>query len=511
MKREWILPLLLALLAYGGTCWAPFIFDDHHQIEANYYLQTATEPFSFYFKPVWYGIRGLQDSRYYRPTMIAEFWAVWHFLGHQAFWFHLVNMLLHALVTLLVCVLGQRLFNDRAMVLVAGLVFAVHPVHSEAVSWIACSGDLMAALFTLLAYIWCERPLPAAICLFFALTSKEVALTVVAIRVFELLMTDRRGDAINTALVSGAVFLVYLGLRLSLLLQFGGGVNQFFPRSYFFEIFVRYLGMLILPTSFDLHHGPEFLGDPSLERILLYAVPAVGFLALLGLFWKRQWTVPLLCCSWIAITLVPACNLFPVPLPLGERSAYLASVASCWLTGWLLTRKPNTILIGLLVILPLYSWQLSSRLPDWCDEVRLWGSSVARHPQNYEPLRGLAANLLLEGSYLKAENLYARLLAAVPDDPDNRVGLAESLMGQHRWNDALKLLAPLPPGEQLAICLFHLERYPEAVAVFSSRPTSPGRDLWLGLCYQKMGQPQAAQSILGGSADPRAKLLLQRL
>ena len=99
----------------------------------------------------------------------------------------------------------------------------------------------------------------------------------------------------------------------------------------------------------------------------------------------------------------------------------------------------------------------------------------------------------------------------LPDDPDNRVGLAESLMGQHRWNDALKLLAPLPPGEQLAICLFHLERYPEAAAVFSSKPASPSRDLWLGLCYQKMGQPQAAQSILSGSPDPRAKLLLQRL
>ncbi|HEY9421106.1 MAG TPA: hypothetical protein VIW92_06810, partial [Thermoanaerobaculia bacterium] len=149
--------IVLAVLAiYGWTVGFEFVFDDHVQIERNPWLRDPAGVRLFFTEPFWafYKDRGPGPSNYYRPVF-----GVFNLLIAQAFglWpaaFHAASVALHAGVSLLVAAAARRLIQGErrdAAALAAGLLFAVHPSHAEAVAWAAGQADLLAALLTLLS------------------------------------------------------------------------------------------------------------------------------------------------------------------------------------------------------------------------------------------------------------------------------------------------------------------------------------------------------------------------
>ena len=89
----------------------------------------------------------------YRPLVTATFKLNHLISGFQPFGFHLVNVILHSLVTFLFVALADATLPTRAGVTVAGVVFAAHPVHVEAVAGIVGRADLLAAVFFLLSIL----------------------------------------------------------------------------------------------------------------------------------------------------------------------------------------------------------------------------------------------------------------------------------------------------------------------------------------------------------------------
>src|SRR5204863_7486006 len=109
------------------------------------------------------------DTSVYRPLAIATYALDWS-VG-SAGWFHAVNLMWHIGASVLVALRARRWAGDAAG-LVAGLVFAVHPVHVEAVANVVGRNELMAAVFTLLAVyaalehgsvLWSAAALAAAV------------------------------------------------------------------------------------------------------------------------------------------------------------------------------------------------------------------------------------------------------------------------------------------------------------------------------------------------------------
>ena len=94
----------------------------------------------------------------YRPL------TVWSFLANQALSpsnpmpFHGVNILLHALVTVLGTALTWRLSGSRAVAVITGILFAVHPIHTEAVANVVGRAELLAAAFSIAARCWSSWP-----------------------------------------------------------------------------------------------------------------------------------------------------------------------------------------------------------------------------------------------------------------------------------------------------------------------------------------------------------------
>ena len=119
-------------------------------------------------------------DQYYRPLGLLSHALDWTLWGQNAMAFHATNVILHALSTMLVFVLGRR-FMDAAGAAMAALLFGLHPANHEAVFWIAARFDLLATLFMLLALVCLFRDDGRAYamgvaCFGLALLSKESAL-----------------------------------------------------------------------------------------------------------------------------------------------------------------------------------------------------------------------------------------------------------------------------------------------------------------------------------------------
>jgi predicted membrane-bound dolichyl-phosphate-mannose-protein mannosyltransferase len=79
--------------------------------------------------------------------MTLGYLVCYRLFGMRAYGFHLVSLSLHALIVCFVFALTERLTGDRVCAFVAGALFALHPVHTESVAWIAAVTDIEVTFF----------------------------------------------------------------------------------------------------------------------------------------------------------------------------------------------------------------------------------------------------------------------------------------------------------------------------------------------------------------------------
>jgi len=92
-------------------------------------------------------------TAYYRPILIISFMLDAAFGKTSPFAYHLTNILIHLVMSCLVFKLFTKLVYDRPKALFCGLIFSVHPLLSQAVSWIPGRNDSLMAMFGLAAFI----------------------------------------------------------------------------------------------------------------------------------------------------------------------------------------------------------------------------------------------------------------------------------------------------------------------------------------------------------------------
>lgn len=170
---------ILVFLIYSGSLGAGFKWDDHNLIEDNHEIKTWSNTIDIFTKP----LHGF--SAYYRPLQTLSYkldYSVWK-LNPSGY--HLTNILLHFLNTLLLFTLIVLLTKNKRAAWASALLFACHPALAEPVNYISSRSDLLVALFILLASIFYSLreiknekapSLLALFCFILALLSKEIAL-----------------------------------------------------------------------------------------------------------------------------------------------------------------------------------------------------------------------------------------------------------------------------------------------------------------------------------------------
>ncbi|XP_019959202.2 protein O-mannosyl-transferase TMTC2 [Paralichthys olivaceus] len=144
----------VALLLYVNTLGADFCYDDSRAIKTNQDLLPETPWINIFYDDFWGTLLTHSGShKSYRPLCTLSF-RLNHAVGGLEPWgYHLVNVALHGAVTGLFTALARLLLGGGLWSLLAGLLFASHPIHTEAVAGVVGRADEGAALFFLLSLL----------------------------------------------------------------------------------------------------------------------------------------------------------------------------------------------------------------------------------------------------------------------------------------------------------------------------------------------------------------------
>jgi hypothetical protein len=442
--RRFRIPVLVALAAaivYIGSLWNGFALDDVPIVLLNPLVQGGGDGvWRAFGEPYWPADFG---GKMYRPLPVATY-ALDALLGGPA-WFHAVNVLWHVAASVAVALLGRRLAGERAA-LAAGLLFAVHPVHVEAVANVVGRAELMAALFAVLcvyAALGGRHPLWSALALAAGLLSKENAVVAPALVAWAWLLGIERPERRRILVCAAgwvAVFVLYAALRWSVLhayVRFDAvapvfiGLDPVAIRLTAVAALADVARLLVLPVSLRVEYTP-------LERTAVHSVMDVRFLlgfvavaawaVLLLLAWRRGRKVEAFGLGWIALAYLPVANLvFPTGLLLGERTLYLPSVGLALTAGVLLAGVSRRALVPALALLTvLGGWRSAARVPVWRDDRSVTLSILEDSPESYRgPSR---TGAMMQGARRpeRALEAYRLAIAAHPFDGNVYVAAADA-------------------------------------------------------------------------------------
>ncbi|XP_075066641.1 protein O-mannosyl-transferase TMTC1 [Mixophyes fleayi] len=153
------LPALVAGLCFGRSLLGEFVHDDIWAILNNPDSRGETN-LSSVFKNDFWG-KAMNDNtshKSYRPLCVLSFRINVYLGGLDPFYFHAVNVVFHCTVSSLLCyICSTAVFEDRWLSLASALLFAVHPVHTEAVAGIVGRADVLSCLLFLLTFLFYIR------------------------------------------------------------------------------------------------------------------------------------------------------------------------------------------------------------------------------------------------------------------------------------------------------------------------------------------------------------------
>lgn len=489
-------PLRAALLlaaacgvAYFGSPANGFVLDDHPIILGNPMVTDASRMTDAFFQPYQGDDR---NDLLYRPLTTLSLSVQWALHGPAAWAFHAVNVLLHVAATILAWLLARALLPSRPLAaLIGALLFAVHPIHTDAVSSIVNRSEILAAAFAVGAFLaffrWAtggRRGLlaTAAGCYLAALMSKESGAPVIGFALLWGLVDSRRARPAGRFVAGWTVAFVlplalYAGLRFAALdgalvassNRYFHGVDAIPTVLTVLGVWARYLKLLLVP--FPLAADYSYLSIPIASGPLdpwplagLIAVPLVfaGTAALLLASRRGPGLAAAgLGLGWFLLFMAPASNVVPLMIPMAERITYGATVGAflafgvgaeaLWAwgaggrdggTGRVAPRPVVATLVpaALALVLAIFAGITIDRERAWRDDLSLAADNVATHPRNALMLANLASALANRGDLEAGAAALARAVEVGPSRWDFRLALAEMLHDAGRHDDEARVL-----------------------------------------------------------------------
>jgi tetratricopeptide (TPR) repeat protein len=479
--------------AYGDSLGGPFLYDDRVWITWNPRIHSLWPPWELLAVPP-------GSATYGRPLLTLSF-ALNYAVGAAAPWgYHLANLVLHALATLVLFGVVRRTLaylpgtfpheggRTRAA-FSAALLWAVHPLLTESVTYVAQRAESLMGLFylfSLYAFIRAVqgpggRPwlLASVLSSLAGMETKQAMVTAPVL----ILLYDRTFESGGFAeafrrrgAYYGGLALTWLPL-LSLrsgLRDFGVGYHMGFSWwSYgLTEAWVvgHYLLLSFWPYPLVFDYGADIVA--STGQVLPWVLLLVALLAaaLAGCLLRRS--AAAFAVLAVFILLAPTSSVIPIAFePMAESRMYLplAALAACAgaAASLLLGRKALPLVLAAALLLGTASW-LRNR--DYRSEVALWADTVRRRPDNARARLALGSAFAQENRPAEAAAQFAAALRITPGDFEARLNYG--------------------------LALYHLGRPDEALAQYrgltAPSPDSPALHLDIGLALEAQGRAEEA-------------------
>jgi Tfp pilus assembly protein PilF len=475
-KRSWLLGgfLLLSFLLYANSVVNGFVYDDHSQIERNPYVHS----FAYIGKIFGSSLLAQQGKQaapnFYRPIVNFSFLLCYKLFGLSPYGFHLISILLNCVVVWLVFAVSAELFSSEWLGLIAAAVFALHPIHTEAVAWVDGVSDLYVSVFYLLAFllflrqeheqgqrgIWVRTGMLASFAL--ALLSKETAMTFpVLVTVYEYLCRSDRLATSWTQKLSryGWVWVtqfIYLVVRTI-------SVGRLAPARLHTDISSRealfsalaligqYAEKLVWPAPLLAFYPFQKSASFADARVLLGLAAVAGVGAAFVLLWKsaRLYAFALF---WMCLTIAPALNArWMTATVFAERYLYLPSVGFSWLLAGAILwcwRRPKAWTRGLrwalgasaVIVALLAGREIVARNRDWKDDRTLVVRTLEVRPDSPNMRNDLGLMKWYDGDHDEAERQWQLALSYKPDTVEVLANLGFARLEENRYEEAIAYL-----------------------------------------------------------------------
>jgi Flp pilus assembly protein TadD len=493
----------VAAAVYLNTVPNGLVVDDVQQIVENEWITGSHHLRTIFTSGVW-DFEG-RASSYYRPAMYVLYMATYSLAGRAAWAYHLLNILFHVAATLLVAVLAWRVFPrsepQHAPLLapwfIAGLLFAVHPIHTEAVAWSAGIADLGLTVFGLLAVVChieaAERgwswDIAAAAAWCAALLSKETAFVIPLLAAaYDLIFLPRANRANrlrNGIVVFAPAAALYIGLRVHALrglMPTAGGL-ALAPSAYglaVLALLAGYIEKLVLPVNLNFWHAftpPAAL----LSAEALRAATIVGLAVAAAIFVFANRTARFA----VLLTIVPLLPTFHLGAlnqglenAFAERYLYLPSVGFVLLVALMLDslrvrNRPHwAAAVAAVLLAGSYAVATVARNPVWKDQLTLWTDTVRKSPHSGIAHMNYGAALIYSGRKAEGSAEMRRAATMNPGLVERQLVLATMYVNAGLWMKAILALH----------------------TTLALDPTCAPARYNLGLVYESQGQVGAASA-----------------
>jgi protein O-mannosyl-transferase len=485
---HFILIVLLGIAAYSGTFHVPFVFDDRSSITDNPLVKDLG---NFITR------REAYPANEQRYIGYLTFALNYRFCGLDVKYYHAVNLAIHIINALLVYLLIVLTFRTdflkkssiagsaRWIALFASALFIVHPVQTQAVTYIVQRLTSLAVLFYLASLVFFIKArfslrregfngltatafyLTSLIFALLAMKTKEMSFTLPFIAaLYEFYFFDEKTR--KRLLILFPMFITILIIPVSMAFAHESGGNilsdlntaatiSALPRWDYlltqFSVILTYIRLLFLPVNQNLdYYYPitHSLLNPRAFGPLLMILCMLGAAALIFVRSRKAGDAAMRLVSfgilWFFVTLSVESSIIPIQDVIFEHRVYLPSVGffmamSCafaltarkWFEG---TRVPIYVAAAVVLTLLVAAY---ARNNVWASELSLWQDNVKKSPGKSRPYNELGMVLSKKGGYVPAKALFEKAIQLDPryPEPYNCLGIVYKNQGQ---NDRARVL-----------------------------------------------------------------------
>jgi Tfp pilus assembly protein PilF len=523
------------VITYRNAFGGPFIFDDLTQILQNPHIQSWQWPWAF-----------IENNR--RPFLYATLAYNFHVSGFNAFAYHEFNIRVHILAGMMLFLLVRKTLrltsmkesfreNADVLALASAILWLVHPVHTQAVTYIIQRAESLMGLLFLSAMVFSSQYftakkfpwlIAAGIASFLAGLTKEVALVLPLMVLFydrtfisrdlRTALEKHRLLYIALSLTWVAMFYLYFTTSPEERLTAGFGMQGMSPLLYLINqpaVILHYVGVSLWPSNliFDYEWPPV----TPMRDLWPSIVVLLSWIVVMAVAFRRYRAVSFLFLSFLII-LLPSSSVIPLKDLIFEYRLYLS--LCCWSVGIVLllhwsaeyvvnarNRRAIFILIVTLIAVVL-GGMTYQRNKTYANEEVLWLDVIKKQPLNSRALNNLGEYLLRINRDADAKKCFLQSLAVNSNYPDVYANLSTVVGREGHPQEALEYAqkaVSMSPDFAIAhnnagSALSQMGRYSEAIPYFEKTIelgfVQEGVTLNLAVALANSGQPVKAINIL---------------
>ena len=506
------LVVILGVSVYYNSVGGKFVWDDFYLIKNNKVIQSGSNISDVFTKDIG-STTGMQYN-FYRPLQMLVYAVNYSLVGLDVELYHVTSIMFHIFVGLCILWLTNILCGDKSLSLLTAVFYTIHPVHTDAVTYVSGLADPMAGFFMLLCFIFYIKNLhsknkviylAASLSFVLALLSKESAIILPGLLLIYH-YAFREKIKVKEFIFFPVTASLYFLLRMTIFnpsrFHIENPTTIFDRLPGFFAAIATYVKLLLAPFNLHVDYGTKmfFWANPMVLLGL-----GITLLSLIFLFSERKKKgLVFFAISWFFVALLPVSNLYPLNFYMTEHWLYIPAIGfflilARWLVSIYRNREFRIFAVTVMVcLLSFYSYLTIRRNEDWKDPERFYKATLENAPDSFRIISDLGVKYYFDGKNEEAIELFKRSIGINPRyaKAHSNLGMVYNSIG--KYEEAMQACVEAIEGDpdyadsynNLGEAYRGLARYKEAEEAFKKaielRPDHPEPYNNLGVIYKNL-------------------------